>query len=204
MGNSLGKLRRILSMVLLPLGLAAPLAAASFGNLGENLEQAKQTEFFRFFHLEQSQVSKSEGSTVTAFKPTGEKFRPLVTIKVTTDGASRILALEMALARSFIDDPRDGVFARDIAKSFLQAALPAPRDWETTDLINEIQFQATSTMTIIKHPANEPKLPEKPTPGYLTYLGKQPSCEHRLRDYLLRLVNETEGAAAVLVFSVHR
>jgi len=204
MGNSLGKLRRILSMVLLPLGLAAPLAAASFGNLGETLEQAKQTEFFRFFHLEQSQVSKSEGSTVTAFKPTGEKFRPLVTIKVTTDGASRILALEMALARSFIDDPRDGVFARDIAKSFLQAALPAPRDWETTDLINEIQFQATSTMTIIKHPANEPKLPEKPTPGYLTYLGKQPSYEHRLRDYLLRLVNETEGAAAVLVFSVHR
>ncbi len=59
-------------------------------------------------------------------------------------------------------------------------------------------------MTIIKQPANEPKLPEKPTPGYLTYLGKQPSYEHRLRDYLLRLVNEIEGAAAVLVFSVHR
>ena len=48
--------------VLLPLGLAAPLVAASFGNLGETLEQAKQTDFFRFFHLEQSQVSKSDGT----------------------------------------------------------------------------------------------------------------------------------------------
>jgi len=200
----MGKLRQILSKVLLPLALAAPLVAASFGNLGETLEQAKQTDFFRFFHLEQSQVSKNEGSTVTAFKPSGEKFRPLVTIRVTTDGAGRILALEMAMVRSFIDDPRDGIFARDIAKSFLQAGLPAPRDSETTDLISEIEFQATSTMTIIKRAANEPKPPEKPTPGYLTYLGKQPSYEHRLRDYLLRLVNETEGGAAVLVFSVRR
>jgi hypothetical protein len=200
----MGKLRRILSRVLLPLGLAAPLVALTFGNLGETLEQAKQTDLFRFFHLEQSQVSKSDGSTVTAFKPSGAKFRPLVTIKVTTDGAGRILALEMALARSFIDDPRDGIFARDIAKSFLQAGLPASRDSETTDLINEIELHGTSTMTIIKRAAPEPNLPEKPTPGYLTYLGKQPSYEHRLRDYLLRLVNETEGGAAVLVFSVRR
>ena len=200
----MGKLRRILSRVLLPLGLAAPLVAASFGNLGETLEQAKQTDFFRFFHLEQSQVSKSDGSTVTAFKPSGEKFHPLVTVKVTTDGAGRILALEMALARSFIDSPRDGIYARDIAKSFLQAGLPAPWDWETTDLINEIEFQATSTMTIIEGLRNKPKLPEKPTPGYLTFLGKQPSYEHRSGDHLLRLVNETEGGAAVLVFSVRR
>ena len=65
---------------------------------------------------------------MTAFKPSGEKFHPLVTVKVTTDGAGRILALEMALARSFIDSPRDGIYARDIAKSFLQAGLPASRD----------------------------------------------------------------------------
>ncbi len=77
----MAKLRQILSKVLLPLGLAAPLVAASFGNLGETLEQAKQTDFFRFFHLEQSQVSKNDGSTVTAFKPSGEKFHPLVTVK---------------------------------------------------------------------------------------------------------------------------
>jgi hypothetical protein len=198
----MGKFRRILTKVLLLLGLAAPLVAASFGNLGETLEQAKQTDFFRFFHLEQSQVKKNAGSIVTAFKPSGKKFRPLVTVKVTTDGAGRILALEMAMARSFIDSPRDGIFARDIAKSFLQAGLPAPRDGETTDLINEIELQGTSTMTLIEGPRNKPKLPEKPTPGYLAYLGEQPSYEHRLGDYLLRLVNETEGAAPVLVFSI--
>ena len=57
-------------------------------------------------------------------------------------------------------------------------------------------------MTIIKRTGDEPKLPEKPTPGYLTYLGRQPDYEHHLRGYLLHLENrEVEGGAA-LVFSI--
>lgn len=198
----LKRLRLILSIILASMGLTTPLDAAGFANMGENLEQAKQTDFFRFFNLEQTQATRIDGNTVTSFKPSGAKFRPLVTVKVTTGAEGRIKALEMVVLRSFIDDPQNGIFARDIAKSFLLAGLPSPRDREIADLINEIQHQGTSTMTIIKRKGDEPKLPEKPTPGYLTYLGQQPNYEHHLRDYLLRLENgEVEGGAA-LVFSI--
>ena len=45
----LKRLRLILSIILASLGLITPLDAAGFANMGENLEQAKQTDFFRFF-----------------------------------------------------------------------------------------------------------------------------------------------------------
>jgi hypothetical protein len=195
MNPTLKKFRRILAILLAPLGLAAPLAAANFGNFGEGLDQAKQTEFFQWFNLEQTDLTRTGGNAVVSFKPSGKKFHYLVTVKVTTEAGGRILSVEMALARSFIDDPQDGIFARDIAKSFLQTALPAPRDREMSDLINEIEHQGASTMTIIKRGGHEPKLPEKPTPGYLTYLGNQPSYEHRLPGLLLRLENRKDALA---------
>jgi hypothetical protein len=163
----LKKLRLILSIILASLGLIAPLDAAGSANMGENLEQAKQTNFFRFFNLEQTQATRVGGDTVTAFKPSGAKFRPLVTVQVTTGGQGRIKAVEMVVGRSFLDYPQNGIFARDIAKSFPLVGLPSPQDRETADLINEIESQGTSTMTIIKRTGDEPKLPEKPTPGYL-------------------------------------
>jgi hypothetical protein len=195
MNPILKKLRCILAILLAPLGLATPLAAATFGNFGERLDQAKQTEFFHWFHLEQTDVTRTDGNALISFKPSGQKFHDLVTVKVTTDAGGRILAVEMALARAFIDAPQDGIFARDIAKSFLLTELPAPRDREITDLINEIEHQGASTMTILKRGGNEPKLPEKPTPGYLTYLGNQPSYEHRLPGLLLRLENGKDALA---------
>lgn len=198
----LKRFRLILAIMLAPMGLATSLAAAGFGNLGENLEQAKQTDFFRFFHLEQTQATRIDGNTVTSFKPSGAKFRPLVRVKITTDAEGRIKALEMVVFRSFIDDPQNGIFARDIAKSFLLAGLPSPRDRETADLINEIQYQGASTMTIIKRKGDEPNLPDKPTPGYLTYLGRRLNYEYHLQDCLLRLENEEVEGDAALVFSI--
>jgi hypothetical protein len=198
----LKRLRLFLSIILASIGLITPVEAAGFANLGENLEEANQTNFFRFFNLEQTQAARIGGNTVTSFKPSGAKFRPLVTVKVTTDAEGRIQAVEMVVLRSFIDDPQNGLFARDIAKSFLLVGLPSPRDRETTDLINEIQYQGTSTMTIIKRKVDEPKLPEKPTSGYLTYLGRQPNYEHHLRGYLLRLENGAVEGGAALVFSI--
>jgi hypothetical protein len=163
----LKRLRLMLSIMLASLGLIAPLDAAGSANMGENLEQAKQANFFRFFNLGQTQATRVGGDTVTAFKPSGAKFRPLITVQVTTGGQGRIKAVEMVVCRSFLDYPQNGIFARDIAKSFLLVGLPSPRDRETADLINEIESQGTSTMNIIKRAGDEPRLPEKPTPGYL-------------------------------------
>ncbi len=199
MGKPRNQLRRFLAVILAPLGFAAPFSAADFGDLGERLEQAKTTPFFDWFHLEETGVTRANGNALVSFKPSGKKFHDLATVKVTTDARDRILAIELVLDRSFIDDPRDGIFARDIAKSFLLAGLPELRDPEVMNLINEIQYRGTSTMPVLKGPTRAPRLPERPTPGYLTYLGQQPSYEHRLPGLLLRLENGKEGPAALVL-----
>jgi hypothetical protein len=197
------RLRRILTFALASLGLALPLHAATLGNFGENLEQAKKTEFFSWFHLEQTEAKPQDGKQVVSFKPSGRKFHHLVTVTMTTAAGERLQAVELVLLRSFIDSSPDGLFARDIAKSFLLAGLAAPRDQEAADLINEIQYRGVSGMTALRHESvKEPKLPEKPTPGYLTYSGQHPSYEHPVPGFLLRLENTTRKGVPVLVVSI--
>jgi hypothetical protein len=187
-------------------GEALSLSYPNFGNFGKNPEDAKKTEFFRWFHLEQTEAaSQQDGGRVISFKPSAPKFHHLVTVKVTTAAGEVLRGMELVVHRSFINDPQDGIFARDIAKSFLLAGLAAPRDRETTDLINEIQYRNVSSMPILRHESvKEPKLPEKPTPGYLTYSGQQPSFEHPVPGFLLRLENKKLGEVPVLVVSIKR
>src|SRR3989441_7170643 len=118
-GNNM-MLRRMVRVVSVMLGslVAKNLAAAGLGDLGERLEQARKTEFFRWFHLEET----GRAGRVVQFKPSGEKFRPLVTLNVTLDPSGRMVGVELVLSRAFIDSGREGTFARDIAKSFLRVA----------------------------------------------------------------------------------
>ncbi len=48
---------------------AKDLALAGTGELGENVEQARKTEFFRWFHLEET----GRTGSVVHFKPSAEK-----------------------------------------------------------------------------------------------------------------------------------
>ena len=185
------------------LGLTLPVNAAIFGNFGGTLEQARKTEFFTWFHLQQAEAQSEDGGQVVSFKPSGPNFQKLVTVKMVTTAGGRLKAMELVLLRSFVDSPADGIFARDIAKSFLLAGLAAPRDRETIDLIHEIQYRGASTMPVLRHKSvKEPRLPEKPTPGYLAYLGQQPSYEHQVSGLLVRLKNTTQAGVSVLVVSI--
>ena len=194
---------RLLTFVLASLGLALPLNAAVFGSFGGNLEQTKKTEFFSWFHLQQTDSKSQNGKQVVSFKPSGPKFHHLVTVNITTAAGEGLQAVELVLCRSFIDSPREGVFARDIAKSFLLTGLAAPRDPAITDLINEIQYQDTSGALVLRHKAvKTPKLPASPTPGYRTYLGRQPGYEHRVPGFLVRLENTAREGVSVLVVTI--
>ena|ERR1700730_6511971 len=160
-------IKRIASLLLGTLGIKA-LAIAGVGDFGERLEQARQTEFFRWFHLQET----SRTGKVVHFKPSGEKFRSLVTLNLTVDSNERLVAAELILSRSFIDSGRDGIFARDIAKSFVSMLATAP------DLIAEIEqppANMTTTLIVANRPA--PKLPASPTPGYQVFLGQRQSCQ---------------------------
>jgi hypothetical protein len=65
------------------------------------------------------------GGTVILFKPSGEAFHKLVTIRVTVNSEKRLVALESLLARSFINDRTQRVYANDLAKSTVLQGLPA-------------------------------------------------------------------------------
>jgi len=112
---SIRRMLRVASIMLGSLG-AKDLALAATGELGENVEQARKTEFFRWFHLEES----GRTGSVVYFKPSAERFRSLVTVNLSLDSRERLIGAELVLSRLFIDSGRDGLFARDIAKSFLR------------------------------------------------------------------------------------
>jgi hypothetical protein len=185
------------------LGIPAILMAASFGGFGMNLDQAKKTDFFTWFHLQQTGEQRTaQGATIT-FKPSGKQFRDLVTMKVTTGPDREITGMELILSRAFVDSKKDGIFARDIAKSLLRTTFATGADQDIQDLENQIEYLGTSSQTIILHKSYKPpKLPAEPTPGYLTYLGRQQSYEHAAAGKTLQLENATIDGGKSLIISI--
>jgi hypothetical protein len=199
----LKKLWCLVSLVAAPLVFTGSAAGATFGQLGGRLEKAKETHFFRWFHLQETQRQQSGSQTVISFQPSGEKFRRVVTLLVTTDSRDQIQALELVLARTFVDHPRDGIFARDLAKSFLQAVASNGASREITDLINEIQYPMFHGAAVIgQTPPAAIKLPPTPTPGYQVYLGRETASTLDLANLRLQLENRRVGETPSLVMAI--
>jgi hypothetical protein len=185
------------------LGVPAILWAASFGGFGTSMDQAGKTDFFTWFHLQQTGEEQTAQGTIIVFKPSGKQFRDLVTMKVTTGPDRAITGMELMLSRAFVDSKKDGIFARDIAKSLLRTAFATGADQEILDLADQIEYLGTSSQTIILHASRKPpQLPATPTPRYLTYLGQQQSYEHAAAGKTLRLKNATIDGEKALVIQI--
>ncbi|HXP73774.1 MAG TPA: hypothetical protein VN823_06480 [Stellaceae bacterium] len=165
--------------------------------VGMRLDQAGRTAFFLWFNLEP--VARRDART-TAFKPSGPSFRELVTVTVRTDDADRIAAIELSIARSFIEDPRQGMFAADIAKSFLGAALAAPDRAHMQHLIDTIAYGGTYAKPILAAEPRGGPAPqiERDSAPYLVWLGRNPYWRRPFDTVLLELENaETERGGAL-------
>jgi hypothetical protein len=146
-------------------------AAQSDGMIGSSLSAAQKTDFFAFFNFAAIREEKQAGGgQVTFFKPTGEAFRALVTLAVTTDSRGVILDLDLTVARSFIDDPKQRVYAADLAKSFLGSAATTTSGNEVDSLAREISARSTSTMIMLTSQPL-PTVPATPSAAYQTYAG---------------------------------
>lgn len=172
------------------------------GLLGSRLEDAVRTDFFTFFRLKATgAVLALEKTYIAGFKPEGPQFRELVSVAVTLDASDQIVGIELSLARSFVNQEINGIFARDIAKSLLRSAVPPEDEKAIVDLANEIEFpEPDSHRTIAARP--HAKLPAKPTLGYLTYLGKRSSFEQILTRCRLRMENRKVNKVDSLLVSV--
>jgi hypothetical protein len=166
----------------------------------ENLEAAKQSEFFRWFSfVEVESVKDAGGNILKSFRPEGEKFRSLVKLDVALDKQSGINTLQLFLARRFVDDNRDGIFARDIAKSFLRSALPEPDADAVTVLAEEIEHRHNFSV-LTRAPAPDTQLPSQPSTGFLAYAGEQQFYEETFSQSSLRIEQtKLEGDAAVVL-----
>ena len=164
--------------------------------VGMRLDEAARTGFFQWFHLEP--VERPDLHT-TSFKPSGPSFRELATVTARTDDANRIVAIELALARSFIEDPQQGMFAADIAKSFLDAALAAPERAHMQHLIDTIAHGGTYARPILAAGPRGPGLQiERLSAPYQVWLGRNPRWRRPFDSVLLRLENIENGPTRTL------
>jgi hypothetical protein len=189
---------------LLALAAAVSFASPAAAQVGKRLEEARKEDFWTYFHLEPTGPARVEsGRAVTEFRTTAPRFRPLARVTAEVDASGVIRAMGLELARSFVDDAQGGVFARDIAKSFLRAALPADDLPDMETLANEIEHprqDAPGTTTVRLRPA--PDLPRDPTPAYEVYLGRSPSFSRTLEACVVELRNSAGGDGSLLTISI--
>src|SRR3984957_4351835 len=100
-----------------------PYFTYSFGSMDQTLARAKRTDFFGWFHLEESERKAEKPGGVVRFRPSGPKFHDLCYLDILQAAGGEMLRMELVLRRWYIES-RDAGFAQDIGKGFLLAALP--------------------------------------------------------------------------------
>jgi hypothetical protein len=126
--------------------------------LGDRLSNAQRGGFFSWFCL--AAVAADEPSPDPAvvsahqwerFRPSGPRFHHLVELAVGLDESGCIGAANLAIDRSFIEQPAVRPFARDIAKSFLHWVLPTEAAAALHDEIALIGAFADGESVVIGH-----------------------------------------------------
>jgi hypothetical protein len=150
------------------------LLAAETGLIGSSLSTVEKTsDLFLFFNFASiGEEKKDDGTKITSFKPTGDAFRALVTLRATTDNQGVIQVLQLSIARSFIDDPTKCIYAADLAKSFLGNAAATSAGDAVDSLAREISVRTMARMTTTMiNPQPVPKATGAPSDAYQTYAG---------------------------------
>jgi hypothetical protein len=191
--------KRCALAALLPcLAMAAKLTTIyNFGHFGQTMAEAKKTEFFTFFNLAETGRDEHGGYETIRFQPSGPQFHDLVTLTFETAG-ERIQAATLHLSRSFIDGP-DEAFARDIAASFLDAALYDEGFLFPGDLIAQIRNDYRGKRTVIVNRDSGRTVPQPPTPAYLAFLGQTVQETVSLKHMDLTMMNTRSGGGELLV-----
>jgi hypothetical protein len=155
---------------LIAAALALPTCAG--GQVGGSTADLARTDLWRFFNLQRADsAADAHGGAVMTYRA-GGRFGPLVQVKVTSTAAGRVDAMEVDLARAFVDHPMNTVFARDIAKSLIRTAVPAADMPAVETLANEIEFPAATPGVQQARLRPAPALPAQPSPGYRAFLGR--------------------------------
>lgn len=171
---------------------------ARFHHFGDTRQSAESSGFFRWFMLDPVEAEVSvPGRRAAHYRPNGPAFHRQTELVITTDDADRLLALELRLARGFIDHDHHGLFARDITKSILRDSVDAGgADAERlADLLNQLEFPQAVRVPYFTARVAEDDVPDTPTMGYQVYLGLRGRWEYRGASVTLVLENYVRDTA---------
>lgn len=144
----------------------------SLSIFGEPMSEAYKKDFFSFFRFTMVGMTVTrDGFSCIMFKPPrGSMLRQCAELEITLSLEGRVKRMSMRLKRRCIDDLRQGMFARDVAKSFIQAGIPDKDSEAVSDLINEIFFRQKLTRIDVK-PGEPDSSTEKLPPITVLKLG---------------------------------
>jgi hypothetical protein len=182
---------------LLGIGAHASAGEPRGGFLSQPLAEVQKDAFFTWFHLAETRRAPiAGGGQKIDFQPTGDKFHDLTRVIVSVNSAMAIERIDLVLKRSFIASPTDGIFASDIAKSFIGGAPPSDNSEKLSSLANEIQYRAKSSRPVFVGPGySPPALPEPPSGAYEVFIGKRRSYAKKLSHCVFGIENESlEGS----------
>jgi hypothetical protein len=154
------------------------------------LDDERRGHFFSWFHLDPlgEPAPTGSGRAWHCFRPNGDAFRAFVELDILVDQAGRILESSLGLDRAFLDHPRNGAFARDLAKSYLQWGLGEPTRAPARALIDNIANLAGSNVPVLMR-SMPPAPDEDTTGGYLVYLGRRTEAEAIVGNSKLTMAN---------------
>ncbi len=154
---------------------------AGFGRFGESVKGLESTRFFTWFHMTPSGETVAPGER--AYRPSGEAFRDLVLLTARTGPRDRLEALTLQVARGFIADRRQGAFARDVVKSFIENL---GRGAAMESLVNEIFFGGGQMIMRGAPPAP----PAEPSDPFRVFAGQTPRWAGALGGFPMTFAND--------------
>jgi hypothetical protein len=164
------------------------------------LAELRKGEFFSWFNLVDrvAPVGERDGRARHSFHPSGEAFQSFVRLDLVVTDDDAITAALLALDRDFVEDERNGAFARDITKSFLAVALRNDQNDTTRALISDIASFASVKPPVITRVPSEP-LSADPSGCYAVYLGQRVAAELALVHTRLMLRNTANGRRWLII-----
>jgi hypothetical protein len=189
--------------LLASLAVATPACSGepAGGFLGRTLLEVEQQNFFKGYHL--AEFARKE----TPYNARVVLFRPAQTpvpfeVAATIDKREHVLAIQLWVRRSFVDESEGGSGARDIVRKFLREAPPTEDVRELTELANEIQHGDVASHFAVGSEPPGARQPAKPSAGYLAFTGKHKSYQQPLGGSVLQILNYRDRYGEVLILQL--
>jgi hypothetical protein len=179
------------------------LAESAGGFLGRTLAEVEQQNFFKEYHL--AELARKEtpySAGVVVFRPAQSPVP--FEIAATVDKRQHVLAIQLWVRRSFVDERNSGSGARDIVLKFLRQAPPAEDVRQLAELADEIKHGDVASHSAVGSESPGARPPAKPSPGYLAFTGKHKSYQRPLGASVFQILNYRDRYGEVLILQLVR